>query len=59
MAEDKVVVENVSTKKIILDGKEVTAQQLQEAKNNKSVRIVEDKKTGEYKTLTKLNEKMA
>lgn len=42
-------------KKLILDGKEVTQQQLQEAQNNPAVRIVEDKKNpGQYKTLTKM-----
>lgn len=42
-------------KKILLDGQEVTEQQLQEAKENQGTRIVEDKKTpGAYKTLTKM-----
>lgn len=40
---------------ITLDGKEVTLEQLEEAKSNKSVRIIEDKKNpGCYRTLTRM-----
>ena len=39
--------------KITLDGKEVTAQQLQEAKENQATRIVEEA-PGVYKTLKKI-----
>lgn len=41
--------------KIFLDGKEVTVEQLNEAKNNNAVRIVEEKgKPGVWKTLKKI-----
>ena len=43
-------------KKIYLDGVEVTLEQLEEARKNHSVRIVEDKNNhGHYKTLTRMN----
>ena len=51
MAEEKTEV-----KKLILDGKEVTSEQLREAQKNPAVRIIEDKTTGEYRTLQKLKE---
>lgn len=42
---------------ITLDGKPVTIEQLNEAKENKSVRIVEDKDhPGQYHTLKHLQE---
>lgn len=41
--------------KIKLDGKEVTVQQLEEAKANQAVKIIEDKKNpGCFKTLKKI-----
>jgi len=40
--------------KVILDGKEVTREQLSEAQSNKSIRITETS-DGTYKTLTKLH----
>lgn len=47
---------NESKEVITLDGQVVTLEQLEEAKENKSVRIVEDKnKPGAYRTLTKMN----
>lgn len=40
---------------ILLDGKEVTVEQLEEAKKNTAVRIIEDKDNpGQYRTLTKM-----
>lgn len=43
-------------KKIYLDGVEVTLEQIEEAKKNPSIRIVEDKNNpGHYKTLTRMN----
>lgn len=42
----------MSDEKITLDGKEVTKEQLQEAQQNPSVRIIEDKNNkGEFRTL--------
>lgn len=41
--------------KFYLDGKEVTLQELEEAKNNTAVKIVEDKNNpGHYKTLVRM-----
>lgn len=43
-------------KTVVLDGKEVTQEQLQEAKSKPSVKIIEDKKNpGQYKTLKRMN----
>jgi hypothetical protein len=40
---------------ITLDGKAITLEQLEEAKSNKSVRIIEDKnKPGTYRTLKRM-----
>lgn len=40
---------------VTLDGKTITLEQLEEAKQNKSVRIIEDKNNpGSYKTLKKM-----
>jgi len=39
--------------KIILDGKEISEEQLKEAMNNKQVKVIEESK-GVYKTLQKL-----
>lgn len=40
---------------ITLDGKVVTLEQLEEAKSDKSVRIIEDKdKPGSYRTLKRI-----
>ena len=56
MADDKVEKMDESKVQITLDGKVVTLEQLEEAKENKSVRIVEDKnKPGAYRTLTRMN----
>lgn len=42
---------------ITLDGKIVTLEQLEEAKSDKSVRIIEDKdKPGSYRTLKRMVE---
>ena len=42
--------------KVILDGKEITIEQLKEAQSKASVKIVECKDApGTYKTLTRLN----
>jgi hypothetical protein len=42
---------------ITLDGKVVTLEQLEEAKSDKSVRIIEDKdKPGSYRTLKRMVE---
>ena len=47
------IVENI---KITLDGKEITQEQLNEAKNNTAVKIVEDKNNkGVYRTLKKMH----
>jgi len=42
-------------KNVQLDGKDITLQELEEAKKNSSIRIVEDKeKPGNFKTLKHL-----
>ena len=44
------------TKEITLDGKPVTVEQLNEAKSNNAIRIVEDKeKPGNFRTLKKMH----
>jgi hypothetical protein len=49
--------ENENKKVIKLDDKEITLEQLEEAKKNQSIRIVEDTKNpGQYKTLKHLRE---
>ncbi len=41
--------------KITLDGKVITLEQLEEAKSNKAIRIIEDKnKPGSYRTLKRM-----
>lgn len=48
---------NESTIQITLDGQPVTLSQLEEAKKNSAVRIIEDKsKPGAYKTLTRMQD---
>jgi len=46
---------NSVEKKIILDGKDVTREQLEEAQKNQAVRIIETE-NGNYKTLQKLRD---
>lgn len=42
-------------KKIYLNGKEITIEELEEAKSNPAIRIVEDKDNpGHYKTLERI-----
>lgn len=48
---ESVVVESKETAKIILDGKEVTAEQLAEAQSKNPRRVIFDENTKEYRTL--------
>lgn len=46
-----------STVKVVLDGNVITLAQLEEAKKNPSVRIIEGEKPGEYRTLKRMTER--